>query len=467
MSPSSVDATAAEVLARFTSSLEFEMIPTEQATSIEARVMDTLGVCVGGRNSDASVAVRRFADEIGGNPQSQVVCEQTRLPSPSAALINGTYAHSLEFDDMHMPSVVHPSAPMVPAILAVAQASRSTGSQTIAALAAAYEINVRLSLAQYDPELRNSVFFENGLHATSIIGAVAGAAACAKLRRLDSEGILHAISVACSMGAGLLEANRQGGSVKKMHGGWAAQSAVSAAALAASGLTGPATVLEGRFGFFQAYCRDRWRPAELTRDLGTTWHANKIHFKPYPCNFFTHTIADAAIAMKRRGLKPEDVSQVVIKTALATWRTIGDPIEEKRNPKTPYHARFSAPFVFATALLGGDGLGVGESDFTEGRLANAAVRRVMSVCEVVPDEECNRIFPEQAPAIVEVVTTGGARLKEKILVNRGGAERPLSLAELRTKLNQTAGNLAPGIAQAVETLRYSANVDELMAATVE
>ncbi len=458
--------TPAEILARFAAELAFQELPTEQVTSIEARIMDTLGICIGGRVSDASIAVRRFADEIGGRPQSQVVGEQTRLPNSSAALINGTYAHSLDFDDIHMPSVVHPSAPMIPAILATAQACRSTGPETIAALAAAYEINVRLSLAQYDPELRNSVFFENGLHATSIIGAVAAAAACAKLRGLDSDGILHALSVACSMGAGLIEANRQGGSVKKMHGGWAGLSAVSAAALAANGLTGPTTVLEGRFGFFHAYCRDRWRPDELTRELGTAWHAHKIHFKPYPCNFFTQAIADAAIAMKGHGLTAQDVNRVVIRTALATWRTIGDPIEEKRNPRTPYHARFSAPFVFATALVGGDGLGVGESDFTEARLADAVIRRVMSVCEVVADEECNRIFPDEAPAIVEVVTMSGAHLKEKVLVNRGGPERPLSPAELRIKLNQTAGARAPGIASAVAGLRHAATVDELLAATV-
>jgi hypothetical protein len=130
---------------------------------------------------------------------------------------------------------------------------------------------------RYDEELRNSVFFERGLHATSICGAVGAAVAVAMLQGRDEAGIASAAGIAASMGAGLLEANRTGGTVKRVHCGWAAHCGVAAADLARHGLTGPPTVLEGRLGFLQAFCGDRAgrrqaRPAHdrrATRGQGT------------------------------------------------------------------------------------------------------------------------------------------------------------------------------------------------------
>jgi hypothetical protein len=122
----------------------------------------------------------------------------------------------------------------------------------------------------YDEELRNSVFFERGLHATSICGAVGAAVAVAMLQGQDEAGIASAAGIAASMGAGLLEANRTGGTVKRVHCGWAARCGVAAADLARHGLTGPPTVLEGRFGFLQAFCGDRAHPDAVVRGLART-----------------------------------------------------------------------------------------------------------------------------------------------------------------------------------------------------
>jgi 2-methylcitrate dehydratase PrpD len=202
--------------------LRTEDIPEPVVASAKDRVMDVLGICVAAIPVDAAVAVRALREESGaGRPQATFVGEEPKGSAAWAALVNGTYAHSLDFDDTHLPSIVHPSAPMVPAVLAQAEACGTTGAQALAALVVAYELNTRLSMAQYDPELGNSVFFEHGLHATSILGTVAAAAACARLRGLDAAGIANAIGIACSMGAGIIEANRAGGSVKKFHGGWA------------------------------------------------------------------------------------------------------------------------------------------------------------------------------------------------------------------------------------------------------
>jgi 2-methylcitrate dehydratase PrpD len=453
-------------LAEWGAALRFEDIPRPVVDSVEDRILDILGICIAARDVDAGAAVRCLRDEWGrGRPEATFVGEAERGSAALAALVNGTYAHSLDFDDTHLPSIVHPSAPMVPAILAQGEAAGAAGRQVLEAMVVAYELNTRLSLAQYDPDLGNSAFFERGLHATSILGTVAAAAGCARLRGLDAERIAHAIAIACSLGAGLVEANRAGGSVKKLHGGWAAHGAVAAAGLAAHGLTGPSTALEGRFGLFQAFCGEHWRREAVTEALGQRWDTPGILFKPYPCNHFTHAVVDAALALKDRGVRPEAVTRVTIGTAAASWRTIGDPIEDKRNPRTPYHAAFSAPFVFAAALVGGSGLGVSIRDFSEETLADPARRRIARACEVVVDDECTRIFPHRLPAVVRVWTRTGELLEERVMTNRGGPDRPLSRQELTAKLADNAGDRAGRLAQACADLERAGSLEALMAAT--
>ena len=426
--------------------------------------MDTLGICVAARDTDAPRAVRALIAEWAGTPEATLIGENTACPAVSAALFNGTCAHSLDFDDTHLPSVVHPSAMLVPAVLAEAEARGAGGRAVIASLAAAYEICTRLSMAQFDPRTGNSIMFDRGLHASAILGAVAGAAACAKLRNLHSRGIANAMAVASSMGAGLIEANRTGGTVKRVHGGWAGHASVSAAGLAAHGVSGPPTVFEGRFGLFQAYCGDRWNPDELTADLGTRWDVPGIFYKPYPCNHFTHAFVDAAIALKARGVSGEDVVQISLGTAAASWHTIGDPIEEKRRPRTPYHAQFSGPFVFASALVGGSGLGVTMTDFTDATLADPLRRRLAACTDVLVDDECTRIFPHQFPGTVRIATRDGRELEERVLVNRGGPQRPLSRSDLTAKLEINAGGHAERIVHAIAGLADAPSIRPLLQA---
>ncbi len=458
--------TIAERLAAFTGGLTFDSIPRPVVDSVKDRVMDTLGICVAAHEVDAAQAALGVVAEWGGRGECTLVGQQERRPPASAGLYNGTAAHALDFDDTHLPSIVHPSAMLVPGVLAQAEACGSTGRQAITALAAAYEVCTRLAMAQYDSELGNSVMFEHGLHATSIIGTIAGAAACARLRGLDGERIADAMAIAASMGAGLIEANRLGGTVKKFHGGWAAHASVSAAAAAANGLTGPRTVFEGRFGFFNAYCRERWDPGACTAGLGEQWNTPGIFYKPYPCNHFTHAFVDAALALKARGVRAEEVDRVVLGTAAASWRTIGDPIEEKRRPRTPYHGQFSAPFVFATALVGGSGLGVTHADFTESTLRDPLRQRIADVTEVVVDDECTRRFPHAFAGVATVFLEDGRRLEERVLVNRGGPDRPLARQELVSKLEGNASARAPGIAGACARLEELGAIRELMRSCV-
>ncbi|HEX6763439.1 MAG TPA: MmgE/PrpD family protein [Gaiellaceae bacterium] len=443
--------TLARRQAAFAADLRFDDLPDAVVASVKARVLDTLGIAFAASSLDTSDAVRGVAAAWGGSPDAAAIGAPRRLPAHAAALVNGTLAHSLDFDDTHLPSILHPSACIVPAALAAGQAARSPGREVVTAAAAAYELCVRLGMAAYDPRARNNVFFEKGLHATSICGTIAAAVAAARLAGLGADGIEAAIGIAASMGAGLLEANRAGGTVKRVHCGWAAHAGIAAAALATAGVTGPATVLEGRFGFFNALC-DGEADLEVTVDgLGERWETPGIHFKPYPANHFTHAGIDAALALREAGLAAADVREIELGVAAPTLRTIAEPAALKARPPSGYAAQFSGPFTVATALTGGGGLGVYLDDFTDARAADEELLALAARVRCVPDPPSDELFPGALPGVLRVTLRSGESREHRVTENRGGPGRPLSPGELGLKFELNASRALPD--EAVARLR--------------
>jgi len=435
-------ATAAETLGEFAAATTVGGLPDEVADSVGRRVLDTLGIAVAATPLDTSRAARRWAHETGGAPVASAVGLPSPTSAPMAAFVNGVLAHSLDYDDTHLPSVLHPSAVVVPAALAAAERAGATGGDLVRAIAIGLEVSVRLGMAGYDEEAGNSIFFEHGQHATSICGTLGGAVAAALLDPRgglpDADRVTHVLGVAASMAAGIIEANRTGGTVKRMHCGWAANAAVSAADLVRLGFTGPPTVLEGRFGFFQAWLHGAGDLDAVTGGLGTRWEVPRIFFKPYPANHFTHAVVDGAAALRERGVTPEQVDAVTVGVPAANLRTIGEPIEVKRRPTTGYMAQFSAPYAVTVGLLGGGGLGASLEDYDDAKTHDQTRLDLMDRTAVEADEECSRIFPRQFPAVVRVRLHDGTELEERVLTTRGGPERPLSFDELASKFRDNA-----------------------------
>ncbi|MEV0831116.1 MmgE/PrpD family protein [Nonomuraea rubra] len=490
-------------LAEFAVACRDGELPAEVRDDVPGRVLDVLGNCLAAcadPDGDAAPAVLRAVRRWGGSGESTVIGSGDRLPAPSAALVNGTLAHALDFDDTHLPSVLHPSASVVPAALAAAQcvsayrgAARDAGTfggegvpahdtgpyggepvagvsggGLVGAVAAGIEVCGRLGMASYLPQERNSLFFEQGQHATSICGTLGAAVAAGLLFGLTAEGVAHAMGVAASMGAGLIEANRTGGTVKRVHCGWAAHAGVSAAVLAAEGVTGPPTVLEGRFGFFQAWLGGRYDADALLSGLGERWELLRTVYKPYPTNHFTHPVIDCALALRRCGLDPSRIAEVEVGVPGPVLRTIAEPWEEKVRPRSPYHAKFSGPYTVAAALLGGGGLGLALEDFAA---LDPARLELAGRVRCVADERASEIFPRAFAAVVRVRLCDGSTLEHRVDSSRGGPEHPLSVAELETKFRSNAGRALPegqvsALAGAVRRLGSGGTVEEVLARTV-
>ncbi|MEU4084826.1 MmgE/PrpD family protein [Streptomyces aureus] len=479
-------------LAAFAANCRADGIPREIAADAAARTLDCLGNSLGALGAHTGevvgpspqAAALAMAGAAGGTGEATAVGSGAMLPADRAALVNGTLAHALDFDDTHLPSVLHPTAAVLPAALAAAEATKAGGAELLTALAAGGEVCCRLGMASYDPELRNSVFFDKGLHATSICGTVGAAVAAGLLYGLSADGLAHAIGIACSMGAGVIEANRTGGSVKRLHCGWAAHSGVCAAQFAAGGVTGPPTVLEGRFGFLTAFLGERWTAEPLLaglEDMGTpgNWQYARTVFKPYPSNHFTHPGIDCALALRRAGLRAEEVRSAQLGVAAAPRRTIGEPHAEKVRPRTPYHAKFSGPYTVAAALMsaagdpgGAAGPGLGHADFSPAAFTDRRRLALAERVEVVADAQCDAEFPHAFSAVLLVRTHDGGVRRTRVAGSLGGPGAPLSREQLAGKFRLNAAPVlgavrAGDVVAAVEALETAPRgaVRELLALT--
>lgn len=431
------DLTLAQQLGRFAAETTYESLPAEVAASVTSRVLDILGICAAASPLETSDAARAWVAEQGGSPQASAIGMLERVTASQAAFVNGVLAHSLDYDDTHLPSVLHPSASVIPAVLAAAQHNGSSGREVIAAIAVGLEVCIRLGMAGYDREAKNSVFFEHGQHATSICGAMGSAAAVASLLG-DAALVTNSLGIAASMASGIIEANRTGGTVKRLHCGWAAKSGIDAVGLVRHGFTGPPTVIEGRFGFLQAWLHGNFDTAEVTEGLGSTWSIEDIFFKPYPANHFTHAAVDAGAALRRSGIRPDDIVSIELGVPAPNLRTIGEPIERKRTPETGYEAQFSGPYAVAAGLIGGSGLEVGLDDYSDELARDPLRRSIMAKVTVVPDDECTAIFPQQFPVTLTATLADGRVVTERVHSNRGGPDRPLHFDELTRKFRDNA-----------------------------
>ena len=460
--------TLAQQLAAFALDVRAARPPEDVAASARQRILDILGIAVAATELDTSSSVLDFVRDQGGHSRAGCIGIADKVPASWAAFGNGVLAHSLDYDDTHLPSVLHPSASVVPAGLAVGETVAASGRSVVDAIAVGIEVTIRLGMAGYDESAGNSIYFEHGQHATSICGTIGSAVTAAMLHGLDIDGITDAMGIAASMAAGVIEGNRTGGTVKRIHCGWAAHGGVVAADLARAGITGPPTVLEGRFGFFQGFLHGQFDPAPVVDGLGSEWAVPGIFFKPYPANHFTHTAADAAMELRRRGVEPSAIESLTVGVATPTVRTIGQPIDKKRRPETGYQGQFSGPYVVASALMGGGGLGLALDDFADELVADPERIALMDKISIEGDGRCDAIYPHQFPAVLTARLVDGSEIVVEVLENRGGPQNPLTDDELALKFTSNAARrMSPESTERVrimcESLESAQMVDDIVA----
>jgi 2-methylcitrate dehydratase PrpD len=426
--------TPAQRLASFASSLTLGDIPSEVVAAAELHLLDTLGCGLAAHALDTAPYVREAMAAEGGVGPASAIGVAGGLTARDAAMVNGAGCHALDFDDTHPGAVAHVSVAVAPAALAVGEQVGASGEELLVAIVAGNEVCIRIGMAA------GEAFHARGFHPTAIAGVFGAAAAACKLRGLDAETTAQALGIAGSLAAGILEFLSDGSSTKRLHAGFAASSGVTAAALAAHGATGPRTVLEGRFGLYNAFLGGAAVDIESQlSDLGVRWETPRIAFKPYPACHYLHAPLDATIAaVTEESLEIGDIEELVVVSPPAGVAMVLEPSADKARPRSEYEAKFSLPYSVASYLTHGR---VDVSTYTDEAIADEQVLELAGTIryEVEAFPTAGRAFP------------GGARIRMKdgrviertLLYQRGDPDNPMDAPEVVEKFRTNAALALP------------------------
>lgn len=403
---------------QFIAGLDATAQPASAREMARMAMTDCVGVLIAGAGEAAvDIVARTAADDPAGAP---TIPSGRRLRPADAALVNGVAAHALDYDDVGLSG--HPSAVIVPAVLAEGWVLNASGPQAITAYLAGFETWGMLE--SLDP----GALHERGFHPTAIFGAVAAAAACAYLRRLDADHAAHAVAIAASLASGLVA--NFGTMTKPLHVGRAAQAGVLAAQLAGDGFTGSLDVFEHRSGYLHAHSSSG-RPVTDGRDLrlGADWKAgaSAINIKRYPTCYGTHRAIDAMLDLvAKHDLQPADVREIHVVTGETQMLML-----RNAHPRTALEAKFSMQFALASALVARR---VGLHELTDQFVTRSDVEAIFArvVCQTVPGSMPGLPFaPEDR---VSVVLTDGTRLDcPPVQYAKGSYELPMTRDELAQK----------------------------------
>ena len=350
----------------------------------------------GCRDQTIETALRTLADFSGGK-QATIVGRSERIDALSAAFLNAAGANVLDFCDTHVPTAIHPTAPVVPALLALAELTPVSGRDLLLALVLGHEVECRIGMAM------SPSHYKRGWHITSTCGVFGAAVGAGKLLGLNAQQMICALGTAATQSGGLCEC--LGTPAKSVSVGNAARNGLLSALLAAKNFDGPSEPLTGVQGYYHAL-NETPDLSSLTQDLGETWEILGTAYKPYPCGFVIHPVLDCVLDWRRAN--PTAVVEKVVVTGnpLLAART------DRPNISTGREAQVSTQHAVAAALVTGK---AGVDEFTDACVNDPNVLALRGKVTVLRDEA----FPTTSAA-VEITTADGKYTK---VAPSGGARQ--------------------------------------------
>ncbi|UPK02162.1 MmgE/PrpD family protein [Bradyrhizobium sp. 170] len=419
------ETSVAEALAEKIAALQSGPLQAATARKCEDMLIDVVGLCVTARNEDYIRSALAGCDDDG--PCTAIGHRRT-LNAAGAAFVNGTAAHGEDFDDTFEGGPVHAGAVIVPAVLAACERHNPDGQKALVGIAVGTEVLCRLSL------VAPKAVHKAGFHPTAIFGAMGAAAGVGAALGLNARQIVDALGVAGSMAGGIIEYLAEGAWTKRLHAGWAAQSGIRAALLARAGFVGPRTVFEGVHGLFHGFAHTTEGDYDaLTGDFGTRWVTDTLAFKPYPCGTMAQPYIDCARRLAARGIKPEDVTEIVCEVAEGTVHRLWEPLADKQRPRNGYAAKFAVPYLLAAGFVHG---GVGLGAFTEHAIRDERVLALAAKVKFVIDPD--NPYPNNYTGHIRATLRDGSVVEERQPYLRGGAQEPLTREDVTDKFRLNA-----------------------------
>jgi 2-methylcitrate dehydratase PrpD len=377
-------------------------------------ILNYFGTALGGRFDPAGEAALRAIEPMAGEPRASLIGFDKRLDGFNAAFMNALNANVLDFDDTHMPTIIHPTAPVAAPLFALAEQTRVAGGSLLDAFVLGVEVSCRAG---------NSVWpghYTRGWHITTTCGVLGAAAACAKLLGLNATKTAHAIGVAASQASGLVENLPNG--AKNVQVGNAARNGLLSALLAKQDYTAAAQTLEGFRGWAQAM-GDIPRRGALLSGLGQSWEITKTAYKAYPCGIVLAPVIDACLELQRQGVRADAIDHVTVRgSSLLLERADRPVVPNDRISKLSIHHSAAIAFLYGAA-------GVKEFSNIDDPAIFAFRKRVSA--------EVDDSIPVEA-AIVTIKTNDGRTLQAHVKHARGSLQKPLTDSEIEAKVRDLA-----------------------------
>jgi len=419
----------APILAEFAANLRFDAIPPHIRERAKHLMLDAAGIALAStrfdfaRRSLSALTALAGLDSAAGD--SVVIGFPQRLPLRDAVQMNGILVHGLDFDDTHVPGVIHATASAFSCALGVTAKLKNSGQQLITAYVLGIEIAARLGA------VAKGGFHQVGFHPTSLIGAFSCALQSGRLFDLTPQQLSMAQGIALSVAAGSMEFLADGAWTKRMHPGWAGVGGITAASLAQQGFIGPAAAYEGRFGLYASHLGALLKDCDFTlatAGLGERWELEQVAVKPFPACHFTHACADAALNLRERGIRVEDIVKVRALIPQEVITTVCEPVASKKRPANSYDAQFSIPYAVAVSFLRGK---FGLAELEDEAREDAAILALAAKVDYEIDP--NSGFPKYYSGEVIITTRDGTEHRHREHINRGAAERPISAQDIVRK----------------------------------
>ena len=407
-----------ETIARLVSGFDGARLEPEALTRAKHGVLDAIGVALAGVGEPVSKVMLAYAAEL---PQGEATVwgAGRKVALHEAALINGTLAHALDYDDMNRSMMGHPSAVLAAALLPLAESAQLPGRKLLEAYVIGLEAMARLG------RIFGTRAYDRSWHPTSILGVIGAAAGASYLLRLNHAQTVNALGIAASEASGVKK--NFGTMMKSVHAGSAARKGLWAAQFARRGLAVDAAALEGKFGYCDMF-GDAIEPREpadaAARPLDIM--AAGLVFKQYPCCGGLHTLLDTMLDLRgRQGLRADEVETIECRVHTQKVAYLDRPA-----PAESLAAKFSIQYCVAVALLNGK---VGLADFTGAAIVEAPRRALMKKIRIVAREDFGSFEGE-----IIVRKAGGGEVSARMPEARGSIRNPLSEAELLQKFADCA-----------------------------
>ena len=410
-------------IAQFVVDTKFENLPPKAIGTAKVAVRDCLGVALAGSREEDAKICAEVARQEQAKEEASAIGQRFKTSALNAALANGTAAHAMDFD--HSFTLMgQPTAPIIPATVALGEALGASGRRILEAYAVGYEVTGKLVHSLRDSE-------HDGWHAPSSVGTFGATAACAKLLGLNASKVEMALGMSASMAGGIVA--NFGTMTKPLHVGLGARNGVLAAKLAAGGYTANGKAIESAFGFYKVLHPGTPIDEKPIEELGNSYAliGDGIRIKPYPCGGLTHQAIDAILEFRsKQGLTAEQVERIDVDVVKHTFERIVFKV-----PQTSIQGKFCMPYLVARALIDGK---VSLHAFTDAAVREPQVLKFAERVQMNLDNNLKKTDPGGRPCRVTVRLKNGQTLVREAQHAKGGPEFPMTEAELRGKFTECA-----------------------------